>query len=239
MNVDVLGVVFDNVTLSQAVSRALALMGSGGHYVVTPNAEILLNTEHDAHARLALTSADLILPDGISIIRAAKKLGRPLKERVAGIDFAQALMEACEGKRFYLLGAKEGIAERAGRLLCEKHGIVIAGTQNGYYKDEHCVLDNIKNAEPDVLFVCLGSPRQEIFMYDNKNAVGNCLMIGLGGCLDVWSGSIKRAPNIFIKLKLEWFYRLILQPSRIGRILKLRKFPPAVKRQKKTEKKKC
>jgi len=238
MNVDILGVTFDNVTLSQAVSRALALMGAGGHYVVTPNAEILLNTKHDAHARLALTSAGLILPDGISIVRAAKKLGRPLKERVTGIDFAQALMEACKGKRFFLLGSKEGVAETAGKRLSEKYSIVIAGTQSGYYIDEGSVLGDIKNAAPDVLFVCLGSPRQEVFMLDHKHNIGNCLMVGLGGCLDVWSGNLKRAPKIFIKLKLEWLYRLLKQPSRIGRILKLRKFPSAVNRQKKAEKKK-
>jgi N-acetylglucosaminyldiphosphoundecaprenol N-acetyl-beta-D-mannosaminyltransferase len=238
MNVDILGVVFDNVTLSQSVSRALALMGAP-HYAVTPNAEILLNTEHNAYARLALTSADLILPDGISIVRAAKKLGRPLKERVAGIDFAQALMEACNGKRFYLLGAKEGVAEAAGKRLSKKYGIVIAGTQNGYYMDESNVINDIRASAPDVLLVCLGSPRQEIFMFEHKNAIGNCLMIGLGGCLDVWAGNLKRAPKILIKLKLEWFYRLLKQPSRFGRILKLRKFPRAVNRQKKAEKKKC
>ncbi|MCL2081204.1 MAG: WecB/TagA/CpsF family glycosyltransferase [Oscillospiraceae bacterium] len=239
MSVNVLGVDFDNVTLSQAVSRALALLDRPGGYVVTPNAEILLNTAHDAHARLALTSADLILPDGVSVVRAAKKLGRPLKERVTGFDFAEALMAACNGKRFYLLGAKEGVARAAGRRLSRKYGIVIAGTQNGFYKDEAAVLEHIRECSPDVLFVCLGSPRQEIFMLDNKSALGGCLMIGLGGCLDIWSGKLKRAPKPFIALRLEWLYRMLRQPSRFGRVLKLRRFYPAVNRQRKAEKKKC
>jgi N-acetylglucosaminyldiphosphoundecaprenol N-acetyl-beta-D-mannosaminyltransferase len=237
MSVDVLGVNFDNVTLPQAVSRALALMDKpGGHYIVTPNAEILLNTEHNAHARLALKSADLTLADGTSIIRAAKKLGRPLKERVTGIDFTQALMAACAGKRFFLLGAKEGTADAAGKRLGEKYGIAIAGTQHGYYKDESAVVESIRQSGAEVLFVCLGSPRQEIFMLENRDKVGDCLMLGLGGCLDVWSGNVKRAPKLFILLKLEWLYRLLIQPSRIGRVLKLRHFAPAVNRQRKLEK---
>ena len=237
MNVDILGVKFDNVTLPQAVSRALALIEKrGGHYAVTANAEILLNTEYNAHARLALTSADLTLADGISIVRAAKRLGHPLKERVAGIDFAQSLMQACTGKRFFLLGAKEGVAEAAGERLAEKYGIVISGTQHGYYTDENAVLEKIRESEADVLFVCLGSPRQEIFMLDNRDKVGGCFMAGLGGCLDVWSGRMKRAPKIFIALKLEWLYRLIRQPSRLGRVVKLRHFTPAVKRQRRAEK---
>lgn len=238
MSIDILGVGFDNVTMPQAVSRAIALMDkSGGHYVVTPNAEILLNTEHNAYARIALSGADLVLPDGISIVRAAKKLGRPLKERVTGFDFAQTLMESCKGKSFYLLGAKEGVAAAAGERLNEKYGIVIAGTQNGYYNDEASVVDEIKSSRPDVLFVCLGSPRQEIFMLENRDKVGDCLMVGLGGCLDIWSGNMKRAPKLFINLKLEWFFRLLRQPSRIGRIVKLRHFTPAINRQRKQEKK--
>lgn len=238
MSVDVLGVGFDNVTMPQAVSRAITLMDkSGGHYVVTPNAEILLNTEHNAYARVALSGADLVLPDGNSVVRAAKKLGRPLKERVTGFDFAQTLMEACKGKRFFLLGAKEGVAEAAGERLQEKYGIVIAGTQNGYYNDEAAVVEEIRNSNPNVLFVCLGSPRQEIFMLENKDKVGNCLMVGLGGCLDIWSGNMNRAPKLFINLKLEWFYRLLRQPSRIGRIVKLRRFTPAISKQRRQEKK--
>ena len=237
MGVNILGVEFDNVTMTQAAAFALELTRKrGGHYAVTPNAEILLKTLHDAHARNAIQSADLTLADGISVVRAAKKLGRPLKERVAGIDFAQNLMAACAGKRFYLLGAAEGTAEKAGVRLAEKYGIVIAGTQNGYYADETAVLSDIRAAKPDVLFVCLGSPRQEKWMLDNRDNVGDCLMAGLGGCLDVWSGNVKRAPRLFIALRLEWLYRLLIQPSRIGRIFALRRFPRLVRMQRRQEK---
>jgi N-acetylglucosaminyldiphosphoundecaprenol N-acetyl-beta-D-mannosaminyltransferase len=238
MGVDVLGIEFDNVTTTQATAYALELTRKqGGHYAVTPNAEMLLNTLHDAHARKAIHCADLTLPDGISVVRAAKKLGRPLKERVTGIDFAQNLMAACVGKRFYLLGAAEGVAEKAGENLKEKYCIEIAGTQNGYYKDETAVLADIQAAKSDILFVCLGSPRQEKWMLDNRGSVGGCFMVGLGGCLDVWSGNIKRAPKLFIALKVEWLYRLIIQPWRIGRIFELRRFPRLIRRQRKQEKK--
>lgn len=239
MGIDVLGVSFDNVTMPQAVALAIELMRKpGGHYVVTPNAEILLNTRHDSHARKAIENADITLPDGTSVVRASKKLGRPLKERVTGIDFAQNLMSACAGKRFYLLGSSEGVAEKAGERLSEKYGIVIAGTNHGYYKDEAAALADITEKNPDVLFVCLGSPRQEKWMLDNRDKVGDCLMVGLGGCMDVWSGNLKRAPKLFLSLRLEWLYRVLRQPSRLGRVLRLARFPALVGSQKKRERRK-
>ena len=172
--------------------------------------------------------ATLVLPDGIGIIYAAKILGEKLHGKVAGIEFAESLVAAMakENMRLYLLGAKPGVAEKAGANLCAKYpGLVLAGTHDGYFSDPQEVVDSINAAGgADVVFVCLGAPKQEKFIADNMDDIHSTLFCGLGGSLDVFSGVAKRAPDIFIKLGLEWFYRLLKQPSRIGRMMKLPKF---------------
>jgi len=172
--------------------------------------------------------ATLVLPDGIGIIHAAKILGEKLCGKVAGIDFAENLVSAMakEDMRLFLLGAKPGVAEKAGRNLCEKYpGIVIAGCRDGYFSDEQEVIDAVNACGgADAVFVCLGAPKQEIFISEHIDEIHATIFCGLGGSLDVFAGEVKRAPTIFIKLGLEWLYRLIKQPSRFVRMLCLPKF---------------
>ena len=229
MRINILGVGFDNVTMDEALARGEELLCSeGAHYVVTPNPEIVETCRADAAANAAVNGADLVLPDGIGIIYAAKILGEKLQGKVAGIEFAESLVAAMakENMRLYLLGAKPGVAEKAGANLCAKYpGLVIAGTHDGYFSDPQEVVDSINAAGgADVVFVCLGAPKQEKFIADNMDDIHSTLFCGLGGSLDVFAGVAKRAPDIFIKLGLEWFYRLLKQPSRIGRMMKLPKF---------------
>ncbi len=235
MRVSVLNVPFDDVTLEEAVGRALALLEQETpSYVVTPNAEIVNWCRHDAEAARAIGGADLILPDGIGVVQASRKLGHPLPERVAGIDFAAGLLEALSrtGKRVFLLGAKPGVAEKAARNLTERlPGLTICGTRDGYFTDEEAVLENIRESRADVLFVCLGAPRQELFIRKHLHQTGARLHVGLGGSLDVWSGEVKRAPKLWIQLNLEWLYRLLANPSRFFRVLKLFAFRRAVARE--------
>ena len=225
MRVDVLGVGFDNITMEQAVSRAMALMEeSGAHYVVTPNPEIVEICREDGEARAVINRADLVLPDGIGVIYGAKLLHTPLVQRLPGIEFAQALMAAMAGteRSLFLLGAKPGYAEEAARRLTERYpGLKIAGTNDGYFQDDAPVVEKIRRSGADAVFVCLGAPKQEFWMARNGGATGAGLLVGLGGCLDVFSGNTKRAPAIFCRIGLEWFYRLLCQPSRIGRMMKL------------------
>ncbi len=237
MRIDVLGVAFDSITMSQAVAAGLALLdATGGHYVVTPNAEIVVTTREDALAREAFAKADLVLPDGVGIIKGANMLGRPLKERVTGIDFAQHLMQAVSGKRLFLYGAAPGIAEIAAKKLMETYkGLTVCGWRDGYDKDADGILSDIQAQKPDLLFVCLGAPKQEKWMLAHKDVVGNCLMLGLGGCLDVWSGKLNRAPDIYIKLGLEWLYRFIKQPTRLNRMMRLPYFLWLVRKQQQGE----
>ncbi len=222
---EVLGVEFDDVTMAEAVERALALIEAREcRYVVTPNPEIVMLAKENAKLKSALAGAALVLPDGVGIVKGAKILGRPMKEKVPGIDFACGVMSrlAEQGGSVYLFGAKPGVAEKAAETLGARFpGLVIAGTSDGYFSDDAPIIEKIKKAEPDLLLVCLGAPKQELWMAKEEGALPAGLMCGLGGSLDVFAGTVKRAPESWQKLGLEWLYRLMKEPRRIGRMMKL------------------
>ena len=225
MRVEVLGVGFDNMTMDQAVAEGIRLMDTkGAHYVVTPNPEIVEVCREDADAMEAVKNADLVIADGIGVIYGAKILGTPLKEKIPGIEYAARLMEqmAVNGKTLFLLGAKPGVAQEAANRLSKQYpGLKIVGTHDGYFKEDEGVVREIRESGADVVFVCLGAPKQEKWMRKNGEATGAHLLLGLGGCLDVFSGTVQRAPEIYQKLGMEWFHRLIKNPSRAGRMMKL------------------
>ena len=225
MRTDILGVAFDNATMDEAVGRAMALLEQEGpHLVVTPNAEIVRLAQSDREFAALIAGADLVLPDGVGVIYAAKILGRPLKGRVPGVDFACALMDAMAktGKRLFLLGAKPGVAEEAARRLAGQHpGLIVCGTHDGYFQEDAPVVQAIRAARADVVFVCLGAPKQEKWAAAHGADTGARLFVGLGGSLDVFAGQVERAPEGWQKLGLEWLYRTIRQPSRLKRVAKL------------------
>lgn len=228
MRIEVMGVRFDSLTLEEAVIRAKALMAERrAAYVVTPNPEIVMTCWENAEALEAVRNADLVLPDGVGVVYGAKILGTPLKNKLPGIDFAAALMAqmAQTGGRVFLLGAKPGVAEKAGENLTGQFpGLVICGTHDGYFEDGAPIIRAVNEAAADLLLVCLGAPKQELWMRRNAAKLRVGLMAGLGGSLDVFAGTTKRAPVFFQKLGLEWFYRLIKEPWRLQRIMKLPKF---------------
>ena len=225
MKTDVMGVAFDNVTMDQAVQRGLELArGEGFSYVVTPNPELVMMAQKDPAYADALAGAALTLPDGIGVVYAAKILGRPLQERVPGVDFACGVMEglAQNGGRLFLLGAKPGVAEQAAENLTKRYpGLTVCGVHDGYFQADGPVVEAIRASQADVLFVCLGAPKQENWMVQNGAATGVHLAVGLGGSLDVFAGTVKRAPERWQKLGLEWLYRLCKEPKRITRMAKL------------------
>ena len=228
MRLNIMGVDFDSLTLSEAVDRAEALISERrAAYVVTPNPEIVMTCWENTDAMEAVQNADLVLPDGVGVVYGATILGTPLKGKLPGIDFATELMRRMAKRygRVYLLGAKPGVAEMAGERLTEQFpGLIVCGTHDGYFQEDAPVIDEINALQPDLLLVCLGAPKQEIWMLRNRSALKVGLMAGLGGSLDVFAGTVKRAPAFFQKLGLEWFYRLIKEPWRFKRMMKLPKF---------------
>ena len=225
MRIDVMGVGFDSLTMDEAVARARDLMAERrAAYVVTPNPEIVMLCRDDPAAMQAVQGADLVLPDGIGVIYGAKILGTPLRAKLPGIDFASALMAQMgqEGKSVFLLGAKPGVAEEAAAKIVEQHPkIVICGTHDGYFKESDPVAREVAAAQPDLLFVCLGAPKQEKWIARFGLLTGAKMAIGLGGALDVFAGNVERAPEKWQKMGMEWAYRLSREPKRFGRMAKL------------------
>ena len=226
--IDVLGVEFDNLSMDEAVDRAWELMRERrAAYVVTPNPEIVMVCREDPEARAAVAGAALTIPDGIGVIYGAKIQKTPLKEKVPGIDFTCRLFErmAAEGKRVFLFGSKPGVAEKARDNLAERYpGLEFVGVNDGYFKDDGPVVEKINAAAPDLVLVCLGAPKQEKWMHVNAPRLDVGLMIGAGGSLDVFAGTVERAPEKWQKAGLEWLYRLAKEPKRIGRMMKLPQF---------------
>ena len=225
MRNEILSVGFDNVTLDEAVETAMGYIERGEKCrVVTPNAEIGLDCLKNEQLRKLVNESELVLPDGVGVVHAARILDRPLKGKVPGIEFGEKLCDRLQntGKTLFLFGSKPGVADAAAVKLKEKYpGLLIAGTLNGYFSDEKTVVDTINAAEPDVLFVCLGCPKQELFMERWREELTCSVMAGLGGSLDVLSGNLQRAPKAFRDLGLEWFYRLLKEPKRIKRMARL------------------
>ena len=228
MKTTVLGVAYDNITMAEALARGRELLaGSETAYCVTPNAEMAYEAMHDPEFCSILNGAALVLPDGAGVILGAKIVRTPLKEKVAGIDFAQNMLAVFEetGSRLYLLGSKPGIAELAAEKMLQKHPkLCICGIRDGYFQDEAEVVQAINEAKADAVYVCLGSPKQERFMHAHRGELNARLLVGLGGTLDGIAGTVKRAPKWMIRLQLEWLYRLIKEPKRFKRMLRLPKY---------------
>ena len=209
LRIDVMGVGFDNLTKSEFTAKAEDMLEKKERgYVVTPNAEIVYESIHDDGFRALLNDASMVLPDGAGVVLGAKILGTPIKEKVAGIEFGEEVCKllAKNGGRLYLLGSKPGIAKAAGEKLAAKYpGLVICGAADGY-------------------FVCLGAPKQEKFIKEHFEELDVTLMLGLGGSLDGYAGVAQRAPKWMIDLSLEWLYRLLKEPKRLGRMMRLPKF---------------
>ena len=231
--ISIRGVNINNVNMDEAVEIIDGFAASKQfHSVFTPNAEIVELCIEDENIRGIVNSADLVVPDGAGVVLASKILNKKLKQKVAGVDLGEnAIRLATEkGYNVFFLGGKPGIAELAANKLAEKYeGFAPVGVNDGYFQkqgeESDKIIEKINSLNTDILFVCLGVPVQEKWICENKDKLKNVgLVMGLGGSLDAYSGNVKRAPKIFIKLNLEWFYRLIKEPKRIGRMMKLPKF---------------
>lgn len=225
--ISILGAEIDPLTLEEAVNRAAALVASGGaHQVVTLNPEYLYRAQRERDLLEIAREAALVTADGVGIVWAARVHGFFLPERVTGIDLLLALCRraAAEGWRVFLLGGRPGVAkEAAARLVRDYPGLTVAGTHHGYFSgaEEATVLEQIRAAQPQLLFVGLGAPKQERWIFQQRAALGSLVAVGVGGSFDVLSGRAKRAPAWMRRLGLEWLGRLLLEPRRWRRMLVL------------------
>lgn len=193
-------------------------------FVVAINPEKIMKAKKDEGLRKLLNSAAIQIPDGVGVLIASKLKRGSIKKRVTGIDLMQNICKRAsqKGYRVFLLGAKPGVAKRAAEILKEKYtGLNICGIRDGYFKDEDNVIDEIRESKADIIFVAMGSPKQENWITGNMEKYNVPLSMGVGGSFDVICGNIKRAPDFMCKMGLEWFYRLIKEPSRYKRMMAL------------------
>lgn len=227
---NVLNVPFDVVTMKEAVGKAVGFIKDGGqHIICTPNPEIVMEAQEDDELMEILKAADMVVPDGIGVVWASKYSEFKLTERVPGFDLVQNIFREISNTdcKVYLFGGSPGVAAAAAKKMVKQYpGLKIVGTRNGYFseKDEKTIIDEIRKLSPSLLLVGLGAPKQEKWIYSNMRLTGARVCIGVGGSFDVMAGNTKRAPKIFCKLGLEWFYRLITQPTRFMRMMRLPKF---------------
>ena len=225
MKTEIFGVLFDNYTIYEAIKKAIDSLDKDKPFVIaTPNPEIVETARKDEEYKNIINSSDIVTPDGIGIVYASKILKGNIKERAAGFDIVCGIISELDKRNgsVFLFGSKPGVAEEAAKKLKEKYkNLKISGCRNGYFKDDSDIIEEIKDASPDLLLVCLGAPKQEKWIYTNKENLNAKILVGAGGTLDVLAGNVKRAPDIYIKLGLEWFYRLVKEPKRIGRMAKL------------------
>ena len=233
--VNILGVKVDMVTISEAADLIMKFMGEEKfHSVYTPNSEIIMQAYRNPEFAELLNRADLLTADGIGVVHASKILKKPIKERAAGFDIAKKVLEKMNytDHKLFLFGGKPGVAEEAARNLKKDYPeLNIAGMRNGYFKEgeEPEIVEEINASGADMLFVCLGAPKQEEWIDRNREGLKNVrVAMGIGGSLDVFAGNVQRAPEIFCKTGMEWFYRLCKEPWRAKRMADLPKFAATV-----------
>jgi N-acetylglucosaminyldiphosphoundecaprenol N-acetyl-beta-D-mannosaminyltransferase len=225
-----LDVPVDDLTPEDAVARMVAFVREGRpRQVVTVNPEFVILAREDAAFREVLQAADLALADGVGLTLMARLRRRPLRGRVTGVDTLRRFAGAAarEGFRLYLLGAAEGVAERAASALRREYpGLAIAGTYAGSPapEEEPAIIERIRAARPEALFVAYGAPQQDFWIRRNLERLGVPLAMGVGGSLDYIAGVVPRAPAWMRGLGLEWLYRLRREPRRWRRMLRLPRF---------------
>ena len=234
MRTKILGVNLHAITLTEAVDTISGFLAahnvanaSGANaqktsakIIVTPNSEMVMIARKNPDFKALLNDADLVIPDGIGVKLASRLNKIKIRQKLRGIEVFETLMKEQGGKiSVYFLGGRPGVAELAGARLSEKYGINVAGAHSGYFDDdaERAIIDDIRAKKPDLLLVGLGMVRQEQWIARNRDLpVG--AMAGIGGSLDVYSGTLKEAPKWMCNLGLEWLARLLRQPGRAWRI---------------------
>jgi len=229
--ISIMGVRIDNKSMDEVMHAVEDKLSKQEKYIIyTPNTEIIMMCEKDPEFSSFMNKSDINIPDGIGLVYASKIKNHALKGKVAGFDLSIKLLELAEekGLKLYAVGGKPGVAEGALKNVHEKYSSInIVGSHHGYFKGAHLgqgghdeelkVIDEINKQEPDILFVGFGAKKQEQWIEYNKDKINAKIIIGNGGTIDVLAGNVKRAPDFYVNLGLEWLYRLIKDPKRISR----------------------
>lgn len=235
--VDILDVHFSNITFSETIHILTnRLREQTKTFVVTANPEIVMQSLDNREYKETLDNADFIIPDGIGIIKAASMLNQPLPERIPGFELMVGLLQVAQQNQFkiFLLGSKDEVLDKVVSYINEHYpAATIVGKHHGFFDfTENVVNEQIIQAEPDLIFVAMGVPKQELWISKNIHKFDKGLFMGIGGSFDVLAGTVKRAPILWQKLNVEWLYRLLQQPWRWKRMLALPKFVFKVLQQK-------
>jgi N-acetylglucosaminyldiphosphoundecaprenol N-acetyl-beta-D-mannosaminyltransferase len=228
--VRVLDVPISKVNNQQALALLTEFVRSGEpHLVVTADASGVVTAARDAEFRAVVEGADLVTPDSTGILWAARRLGRPLPERVSGVDLAERLCELAGqfGWGVFFYGAAPGVADEAARVMHSRFpGLRVAGTAHGFLNErEQAALEaRICESRPEILFVAMGIPRQEKWIWSRMTRLAVPVSMGVGGTFDVFAGRVNRAPIWMQRHGMEWLYRLWKNPRKISKVATLPRF---------------
>lgn len=214
--VNILGYGVDTFSFDEALDFIADKSGQ----IITINPEMIQYANNDSKFYEIIKNAEMVVADGVGIQLGLKVLGYNI-ERIPGIDLGKALINRfCSlGKKVAFVGSTSDIVENAiVNIKSALPNLNVVYYHDGFFDDKLHIYDELVKAQPDLVLVALGSPKQEFFIYDLKNLLPNSLMIGLGGSFDVWAGAVKRAPKFFQNLGIEWLYRVVSEPKRFKRI---------------------
>ena len=229
MKQNIFGVMIDDLSAKKLVAEISKRLKENKRTVIfTPNPVMTQNARNDKNFMRILNSSDYNVPDGNGIILASRLLKTPIEQRICGIELGEELLKTAvkQSLKVFLYGGSEGVATLAAARLCAKYqGLRVCGTLHGYNHSACDVIDKIKKSRADVVYVCLGSPKQETWIYENADKLPSVkLFMGLGGSLDVWSGNLKRAPRCVRKSGFEWLWRMSISPKKLKDLPKLAAF---------------
>lgn len=215
---------FDDI--ADAVSQIRNLDASGGLMLTALNPEKIMTSMDDKDIKNILTLSDILYPDGIGVVKSITRKYGAVQSRIPGCELWEELVKdfSKQNEPIYILGSSEGVITKTVDKLKKLYNSNIVGFQNGYFSDDEAVIDDIINSNAKFVSVALGSPRQELFIARCKSRGVNAVMMGVGGSYDVFTENVKRAPKMWRFLGLEWLYRLLSQPTRVSRQVKLVRF---------------